>query len=103
MALLRPEEAAVISKFETSEKAIAQIQDAMSRGRGAMEFKVDQFSHGMHKAQQYSLYAKSVTENVLEKASSVLGVRQEAAMKAAGTTALPLHEVLKSISHLDRG
>ncbi|KAK6513325.1 hypothetical protein TWF281_004957 [Arthrobotrys megalospora] len=103
VALLRPEEAAVIPGFENSDKAIGQIQDVMSRGRGSMEFKVDQFSHSMHKAQQYSLYAKSVTEKVLGKASSVLDVRQEAAMKAAGTTALPLHEVLKSISHLDRG
>ncbi|KAK6514212.1 hypothetical protein TWF506_008616 [Arthrobotrys conoides] len=101
--LLRPEEAAVIPKFENSDKAIGQIQDVMSRGRGSLEFKVDQFSHGMHKAQQYSLYAKGVTEKILGKASSVLDVRQEAAMKAAGTTALPLHEVLKSISHLDRG
>lgn len=102
-ALLRPEEAAVIPRFENSDKAIGQIQDVMSKGRGSLEFKVDQFSHGMHKAQQYSLYAKGVTEKVLGKASSVLDVRQEAAMKAAGTTALPLHEVLKSISHLDRG
>ncbi|KAK6339556.1 hypothetical protein TWF718_008959 [Orbilia javanica] len=103
VALLRPEEAAVIPRFESSDKAIGQIQDVMSKGRGSMEFKVDQFSHSMHKAQQYSLYAKGVTEQVLGKASSVLDVRQEAAMKAAGTTALPLHEVLKSISHLDRG
>ncbi|KAK6507299.1 hypothetical protein TWF481_005743 [Arthrobotrys musiformis] len=103
VAFLRPEEAAVIPKFKGSDKAIGQIQDVMSKGRGSMEFKVDQFSHGMHKAQQYSLYAKGVTEKVLGKASSVLDVRQEAAMKAAGTTALPLHEVLKSISHLDRG
>ncbi|KAF3201623.1 hypothetical protein TWF106_002785 [Orbilia oligospora] len=92
VALLRPEEAAVIPKFENSDKAIGQIQDVISKGRGSLEFKVDQFSHGMHKAQQYSLYAKGVTEKVLGKASSVLDVRQEAAMKAAGTTALPLHE-----------
>ncbi|KAF3169534.1 hypothetical protein TWF217_003176 [Orbilia oligospora] len=103
VALLRPEEAAVIPKFENSDKAIGQIQDVISKGCGSLEFKVDQFSHGMHKAQQYSLYAKGVTEKVLGTASSVLDVRQEAAMKAAGTTALPLHEVLKSISHLDRG
>ncbi|KAK6332484.1 hypothetical protein TWF730_004151 [Orbilia blumenaviensis] len=103
VTLLRPEETSVIPGFEESSQAIEKIQDTMSKGRGSMEFKVDQFSHGMHKAQQYSLYAKSITEKVLGKASSVLEVRQEATMKAAGTTALPLHEVLKSISHLDRG
>ncbi|EWC46618.1 hypothetical protein DRE_04105 [Drechslerella stenobrocha 248] len=103
VSLLRPEEASVIPQFEESDKAIDAIQQVMSKGRGSIEFKVDQFSHGMHKAQQYSQHAKDVSEMVLARASSVLNVREEAAKKAAGTTALPLHEVLKSISHLGRG
>ncbi|KAF3931990.1 hypothetical protein ABW20_dc0102837 [Dactylellina cionopaga] len=101
--LLRPNEISVIPGFEESDKAISAIQDVVSKGRGAVEFKIDQFSHGMHKAQEYSRYAKNVSEKVLAKASSVLDMRQEATKKAAGTTELPLHEVLKSISHLDRG
>ncbi|KAF3933142.1 hypothetical protein ABW19_dt0204648 [Dactylella cylindrospora] len=101
--LLRPEEVSSIPGFEASGKSLTVIQDTMSTCRGSIEFKVDQFSHGMHKAQQFSRHAKGVSEKVLAEASAVLGVRQEAAKKAAGTHELPLHEVLKSISHLDRG
>ncbi|KAF3912589.1 hypothetical protein ABW21_db0209089 [Orbilia brochopaga] len=103
LSLLRPHEASVIPGFEESDKAIDTIQRVMSDGRESIEFKVDQFSHGMHKAQQYSRYARSVSEKVLAQASLALDMREEAAKKAAGTSALPLHEVLKSISHLDRG
>ncbi|KAK6329693.1 hypothetical protein TWF696_003563 [Orbilia brochopaga] len=103
LSLLRIHEASVIPGFEESDKAIDTIQRVMAESRESIEFKVDQFSHGMHKAQQYSRYAKSVSEKVLAQASSVLDMREEAAKKAAGTSALPLHEVLKSISHLDRG
>ncbi|KAF3909500.1 hypothetical protein AA313_de0203833 [Arthrobotrys entomopaga] len=103
VTLLRSQDVSVLSAFEETDVAISVIQDVISKGRGNIEFKVDQFSHGMHRAQQYSQYAKDVSEKVLGKASSILGIRHEAARKAAGTTALPLHEVLKSISHLDRG
>ncbi|EPS45238.1 hypothetical protein H072_764 [Dactylellina haptotyla CBS 200.50] len=103
VALLRSHEASLIPNFEETDQSISNIQNVMSKSRGTIEFKVDQFSHGMHKAQQYSQYAKGVSESVLAKASSVLEVRQGATLKAAGTASLPLHEILKSISHLDRG
>ncbi|KAK6526247.1 hypothetical protein TWF694_004855 [Orbilia ellipsospora] len=103
VSLLRSQDASVLSTFEETDTALSRIQDAISKSRGNIEFKVDQFSHGMHRAHQYSRYAKEASEKVLGKASSVLDIRNEAARKAAGTTALPLHEVLKSISHLDRG
>jgi len=101
-SLLRTEEAAVIPAFEESSKSITTIQSVMTKTRGTLEFKVDQFSHGMHKAKEYGVHAKSVSESLLAKASILLDKRQEALRKAAGTSELPLHEILRSISHLDR-
>lgn len=66
------------------------------------EFQVDQIVDGIHKLQQYGESADRLGGRVLEVVEGVLAEREREVMASVGTSGLPLKEVLRSLSRLDR-
>lgn len=67
-----------------------------------IEFQVDQIVDGIHRLQQYGESADRLGGRVLEAAEWVLAEREREVMISVGTDGLPLKEVLRSLSRLDR-
>jgi kinetochore protein Mis13/DSN1 len=100
--LLRPEESEFANSLAKSQDLLGSAKRLVKQQCGEIEFQVDQLIDGIHKLNQYGDAADRLGGRILEEAESALAVRETALRQASGTEALPIQEVLRSLSRLDR-
>jgi kinetochore protein Mis13/DSN1 len=66
----------------------------------SLEFKVDHFADSVHKLDQRVVSAGRQADRVLALAADRLKEREEREKKAAGTKAMPVVEVLRSLGRI---
>jgi kinetochore protein Mis13/DSN1 len=103
VSMLSFEEAAILSRLTTSSSASSQHSSAQSHIQNlqsGLEFKVDQFAHGIHALTQYRETAECVADRVLALGAQALEDRSRKEREEAGTRDLPVMEVLRSLSRI---
>lgn len=98
-ALLRPEERAFAEARRSGDEVIATAKRLVKQHSADIEFDMDRFADSVHRLQIYGDAADRLAGQVLVGAGEAVGRDDAIAKKTAGTDALPLHEVLRSISN----
>jgi len=101
-SLLRPEESEFANSLAKSQDLLGSAKRLVKQQYGEIEFQVDQLIDGIHKLNQYGEAADRLGGRILEDAESTLAVREATLRQASGTEALPIQEVLRSLSRMDR-
>ncbi|RPA89241.1 hypothetical protein L873DRAFT_1832039 [Choiromyces venosus 120613-1] len=101
-SLLRPEESEFANSLAKSQDLLGSAKRLVKQQCGEIEFQVDQLIDGIHKLNQYGEAADRLGGRILEDAESTLAVREATLRQASGTEALPIQEVLRSLSRMDR-
>ncbi|CAZ85911.1 unnamed protein product [Tuber melanosporum] len=101
-SLLRPEESEFANSLAKSQDLLGLAKRLVKQQCGEIEFQVDQLIDGIHKLNQYGEAADRLGGRILEDAESTLAVREATLRQASGTEALPIQEVLRSLSRMDR-
>lgn len=101
-SLYLPAESSFASTLSQSADLLGSAKRLVKQHAGEIEFQVDQLIDGIHKLQQYGEAADRLGARVLEDAEKELAKREVRVRQVAGTEALPLQEVLRSLSRLDR-
>lgn len=100
-SLLQPKESEFASSV-ASQDLLGSAKRLVKQHCGEIEFQVDQLIDGIHKLHHYGEAADRLAGEILEDAESTLAVREARLRQASGTEALPLQEVLRSLSRMDR-
>ena len=103
-SLLDSEEAAILSSltdpsFSFSglrKQTISKVKEMQS----SLEFKVDHLADSVHKLDQRVITGGRQADKVLALASDRLKEREQREKKAAGTSQMPVVEVLRSLSRI---
>ncbi|KAG0638844.1 Mis12-Mtw1 protein family-domain-containing protein [Tuber brumale] len=101
-SLLRPEESEFANSLAKSQDLLGSAKRLVKQQCGEIEFQVDQLIDGIHKLNQYGEAADRLGGRILEDTESTLAVREAMLRQASGTEALPIQEVLRSLSRMDR-
>ncbi|KAI9845165.1 MAG: hypothetical protein M1837_005050 [Sclerophora amabilis] len=100
--LLDPEQVGILSSLSSNGNVIASTSSRLTAIASSLEFKVDQLADGTHKLEQYQETANRVAGRVLAMAAEKLDRREKEKLERAGTSELPIQEVLRSIAALER-
>ncbi|KAB5572647.1 Mis12-Mtw1 protein family-domain-containing protein [Coniochaeta sp. 2T2.1] len=102
--LLDPEEAAILSSLSDPSVSFSsfrkQTVSKIKEMQSSLEFKVDHLADNVHKLDQRVITAGRQADRVLALASDRLKEREEREKKAAGTSQMPVVEVLRSLSRI---
>jgi kinetochore protein Mis13/DSN1 len=101
-SFLRPEESEFAKSLESSQDVIGTARRIVKRQGADIEFQMDQLTDGVHKLRQYGETADRLAGRILEGANCTLAEREARLRQASGTEALPIQEVLRSLSRVDR-
>lgn len=101
-SLLDPEQAAILAEISSS-SAIdlrKRVSDQLQSLQSGLEFRVDQFSDGVHKIEQYQEAVGKVADKILALSAVRLAERDTKEKEEIGTRDLPMQEVLRSLSRI---
>lgn len=101
-SLLDPEQAAILAEISSS-SAIdlrKRVSDQLQSLQSGLEFRVDQFSDGVHKIEQYQETVGKVADKILALSAVRLAERDTKEKEEIGTRDLPMQEVLRSLSRI---
>lgn len=101
-SLYLPAESSFAASLSQSADLLGNAKRLVKQHASEIEFQVDQIVDGIHRLQQYGESADRLGGRVLEAAEGVLAEREREVMVSVGTDGLPLKEVLRSLSRLDR-
>lgn len=76
------------------------VEERLRRIQASLEFRVDQLADNIHKLGQRVSIAGQEADKVLSLSAARLKEREQRERKSAGTTDLPMMEVLRSLSHI---
>ena len=104
-SLLDSEEAAILSSltdpsFSFSGLRKQTISKVKEMQHSSLEFKVDHLADSVHKLDQRVITGGRQADKVLALASDRLKEREQREKKAAGTSQMPVVEVLRSLSRI---
>jgi len=100
-SLLRTNEVEMLKRIDDRPQ-ISTISRSLLDSQSNLEYQIDDITDNLHKMEQFGQVAEAFGDLVLAKVAGELAERQEATRRAAGTKDIPLQEVLRSISHLER-
>ncbi|KAI9812909.1 MAG: hypothetical protein M1827_004427 [Pycnora praestabilis] len=101
-SLLDPEQAAFLNTLLTQRDIASSTQNRIQSITSQLEFQVDQFADGVHKLDQYRVTADRIADQILAQCADSLAKREEDGKESAGTAELPVQEVLRSLSRMER-
>ncbi|KUJ18016.1 uncharacterized protein LY89DRAFT_706624 [Mollisia scopiformis] len=101
-SLLDPEQAAILAEISSSSALDLrkQASERLQALQSGLEFKVDQFSDGVHKLEQYQNTVGKVADKILALSAVRLEERDRKEKQEIGTRDLPMQEVLRSLSRI---
>ncbi|KAL3422596.1 mis12-mtw1 family protein [Phlyctema vagabunda] len=100
-SLLDPEQAAILSALGNSSFDVRNtVSERLNAVRSTLEFKVDQFTDGMHKIERYQETASRAADRLLALGALRLEDRAQKEKEAVGTRDVPMQEVLRSLSRI---
>ncbi|XMA07802.1 hypothetical protein WAI453_000593 [Rhynchosporium graminicola] len=101
-SLLTPEQAAILAEVNSASalEIRKQASERIQALHSDLEFKVDQFSDGVHKVEQYEQTVKRVADKILALSAVRLDERDRREKEEIGTRDLPMQEVLRSLSRI---
>lgn len=76
------------------------MSDQLQSLQSGLEFRVDQFSDGVHKIEQYQETVGKVADKILALSAVRLAERDTKEREEIGTRDLPMQEVLRSLSRI---
>jgi len=98
-ALLRPKERSFAEARRSGDDVIAAAKRLVKQQTTDVEFDMDRFADSVHRLRIYGDTADRLAGQVLVGAGEAVRRGDAIAKKTVGTDALPLHEVLRSISN----
>jgi kinetochore protein Mis13/DSN1 len=101
-SLLDPEQAAILAEA-TSSSALdirTQATKRLQVLQSSLEFKVDYFTDGVHKLEQYQETVGRVADKILALSATQLEERDRKEREEIGTRDMPIQEVLRSLSRI---
>ncbi|KAI9705077.1 MAG: hypothetical protein M1836_006860 [Candelina mexicana] len=99
---LDPEQASILTTVTSLPPIASTTSTRLHTITSNLEFTIDQFADGVHGIGQFRHTADRVAGRVLELCAETLRNREEESRRRAGTLELPVQEVLRSISRLER-
>ncbi|CZR53355.1 uncharacterized protein PAC_03233 [Phialocephala subalpina] len=101
-SLLDPEQAAILAEISSSSALDLrkQASDRLQALQSGLEFKVDQFTDGVHKLEQYQEIVGKVADKILALSAVRLEERDRKEKEEIGTRDIPMQEVLRSLSRI---
>ncbi|KAL7275717.1 hypothetical protein RUND412_001326 [Rhizina undulata] len=101
-SLLTPAESEFASTLEGPRDMIGTTRSMVKRKSGEVEFQVEQVTNGVQVLRTFGEEADRLGAHILEAAESTLSAREARLRQSSGTERLPIQEILRSLSRMDR-